>query len=66
MMVGTDIVIYLLSNLTIKLLRCTCIFLFGLSQLYMMEHVPVGITAFREVLIFGRMSLRLTVIRGGK
>jgi hypothetical protein len=26
--------------------------LFGLSQLYMMEYVPAGITAFREVLIF--------------
>ena len=28
--------------------------LFGLSQLYMMEYVPAGITAFREVLIFLR------------
>jgi hypothetical protein len=42
--IGTDIVI-----IRLKLLRCTCIFLFGLSQLYMMEYVPVRITAFWEV-----------------
>ncbi len=35
--------------------------LFGLSQPYMMEHVPAGITAFREVLIF---EANLIVPRG--
>jgi hypothetical protein len=40
--------------------------LFGLSQPYMMENVPVGITAFREVLIFEANLICALPIPGGR